>query len=128
MHPESVPVMMVARVPGIAALFDEQHRFWQESTGRDMDSDQFFTSVVVPHVAKLLRMRRSDIQERELSDLFQVIEVLSGDENSSVRALVDVSFLEELLADRESFDLALNYMGPNTRAGALTMRKNLLGS
>ena len=128
MHPETVPDLIVGRVRGIASLLEEQRRFWREATGQDLNSDLFFTSVVVPFVVGLLKGRRSDVQESELRELFDLIELLTEDENPAVRALIDISFCEQLLSDSEAFDAALAYMGPSMKAGALTIRRNLLGS
>jgi hypothetical protein len=90
---------------------------WREvASGEPPPEDYLFGAILVPIVERLLTRVGEPTASTSLKEVFDLLEELLHDTNSTVRDVVDVSFSETLAAKPSVVHQAMLLAGPALRA------------
>ena len=110
-YPQGAVRALLTALPELREVYESRRGTLGES---DTDSSPYIVYAVLlnPHLWKLLE---SDGGDRELTRIFNFLEVLAGDSDYRVRTLLSINVLEPL-AGEDIAKRGIAFMGPATRA------------
>lgn len=115
MNTGDLPNLLLYRLPEIAPAIEEELNSWRDAVGGTEPSvDYVFAAILAPLTAQLMRRGDGDAG-KTVAKIFDFLEELLRDDNESVRNVVDVSFAEQFVEERDALEKAWPLLGPRLR-------------